>query len=65
MLVLSRKVGEKIVLDDSIVVTVVRVDRKRVRLGVQAPPQVTVLRHELCPRSSPPPAAARLSGAGS
>lgn len=47
MLVLSRKPTEKIRLGNSIVVTVVRVSGDKVRLGIEAPPDVVVLRDEL------------------
>ena len=47
MLVLSRKETERIRLGDSIVVTVVRVTGDKVRLGIEAPPDVLVLRDEL------------------
>lgn len=49
MLILSRKVGERIVLDENILVTVLEVQGKRVRLGIEAPPDVNVRRHELQP----------------
>ena len=47
MLVLSRKERERIRLGDSIVVTVVRVSGDRVRLGIEAPEDMIVLREEL------------------
>lgn len=47
MLVLSRKQTERIRLGDSITVTVVRVSGDKVRLGIEAPPDVLVLRDEL------------------
>jgi carbon storage regulator len=47
MLVLSRRESERIRLGDSIVVTVVRVAGDRVRLGIEAPADVLVLRGEL------------------
>ena len=47
MLVLSRKPGEKIRLGADIVVTVVEVRGHRVRLGIEAPSHVPVLRSEL------------------
>ena len=47
MLVLSRKESERIKLGDSIVLTVVRVSGDRVRIGIQAPPDLLVLREEL------------------
>ena len=50
MLVLSRKESERIRLGNNIVVTVVRVSGDRVRIGIEAPPDVIVLRDELQPR---------------
>jgi carbon storage regulator len=47
MLVLSRKERERIRLGDSIVLTVVRVSGDRVRLGIEAPEDMIVLREEL------------------
>lgn len=47
MLVLTRKAGERIVIDDSIVVEVLEVHGNRVRIGIQAPQGVTILRQEL------------------
>jgi len=49
MLVLSRRESERIRLGDSIIVTVVRVAGDRVRLGIEAPRDVVVLRDELQP----------------
>ncbi len=51
MLVLSRKERERIKLGDSIIVTVVRVAGDKVRLGIEAPPEVLVLRDELEPHA--------------
>ena len=53
MLVLSRKETERIRLGDSIVVTVVRVSGDKVRLGIEAPPDVLVLRDELRAHEQP------------
>lgn len=47
MLVLSRKVGEKILVGNSIVLTVVEVNGNRVRLGIEAPREMAVVRGEL------------------
>lgn len=47
MLVLSRKQNERIRVGDSVVVTVVRVSGDKVRIGIQAPPHIRVLRDEL------------------
>jgi carbon storage regulator len=51
MLVLSRKTGERIVIADSIVVTVLEVKGSHVRLGIQAPPRFRVRREELLVRA--------------
>ena len=57
MLVLSRKVGESILISESIRVTVVQsTNNGRIRLGIEAPPEVIVLREELtksCSNASP------------
>ena len=47
MLVLTRRTGEQIVIDDHIRVTVVEVQGNRVRLGVEAPESVRVDRQEV------------------
>jgi carbon storage regulator len=47
MLVLSRKAGERLLIGDDVVITVVRVAGSKVRLGVDAPQSVRVLRDEL------------------
>ena len=47
MLVLSRKVGERIWIGDDISVTVVRLTGGGVRIGIEAPPELAVVREEL------------------
>ncbi len=47
MLVLSRRPGEKIVIDGNIVVTVVEVRGDQIRLGIDAPRSVKVYREEV------------------
>ena len=47
MLVLTRKVGEQIVIDGCITVTVVAVDGNKIRLGITAPPKISVDREEV------------------
>ena len=47
MLVLSRKVGERILIGDHIAVTIVRVTGGGVRVGIEAPPEMAVLRAEI------------------
>jgi len=53
MLVLSRKEGEQIKIGDDITVTVIRTGRDRIRLGVDAPPDVQILREELTSAEAP------------
>jgi len=52
MLVLSRKLNEKIVIDGGIVVTVVKIDRNQIRLGIEAPSHVRVFREEIAGNTS-------------
>ena len=47
MLVLSRKVGDKLVIDGNITVEVVRIQGNRISLGIVAPLDVKILRGEL------------------
>ena len=53
MLVLSRKVGESVVIDRGIVVRVLAVEGGRIRLGVEAPVGVPIRRSELAPSPRP------------
>jgi carbon storage regulator len=59
MLVLSRKLGEKIVIGENIVVTVVKIDRNQIRIGIEAPHDIPVYREEIAPqqRAAKSPAA--------
>jgi len=47
MLVLSRKIGEKVVIGDSVTLTVVKIRGNRVGIAIDAPDQVRILRAEL------------------
>jgi carbon storage regulator len=49
MLVLTRKQGEQIMVGDGIRLTVLAIEGKRVRLGLLAPRDVSILRTELGP----------------
>lgn len=60
MLVLRRKAGEAIVLDGKVTVYVLEVEGNRVKLGISAPPGVSVVRQELVTEA---PAAGRLAEA--
>ncbi len=58
MLVLTRKENEEIVIDGGIVITIIQVDRGKVRIGIQAPNGTNIYRKEImqryCPDSIPP-----------
>jgi carbon storage regulator len=47
MLVLSRKFGQKFRIGDGVMITIVKVDRNSVRIGIEAPSDVAVCREEL------------------
>jgi carbon storage regulator len=50
MLVLSRKPGERILIGDDVAVTIVRIGPNTVRLGIDAPRDMNIVREELCQR---------------
>ena len=47
MLVLTRKVGERILIGENIAITVVKLTSGGVRIGIDAPPELAVVREEL------------------
>jgi len=47
MLVISRKINEKIKIGDDIEITIVSIDKNQVRIGINAPKNITILRSEL------------------
>lgn len=53
MLVLSRKLGERICIGDNIFITVVDINRGKIRLGIEAPRDVPVYRQELLDDAHP------------
>ena len=54
MLVLSRRIGEKIEIGDGITVTVLRVSGKSIRLGIEAPNSVAIRRAEIATKHAWP-----------
>jgi len=67
MLVLSRKLGEKIFIGENICITVVDIDRGKIRIGIEAPRDVPIYRQELLPlaqQTGPTPAVQKLAAAG-
>ncbi len=55
MLVLDRKISEGFWIDNRIFVKVLSVGRRRVKLGIEAPNDISVLREELLERSAESP----------
>jgi carbon storage regulator len=48
MLVLSRKTSERILIGDDIAITIVRIGPNSVRIGIEAPKTMNIVREELC-----------------
>lgn len=53
MLVLSRKINEKILIGNNITITVVEIAHGKIRLGIEAPRDVHVYREEIAPKRNP------------
>jgi carbon storage regulator CsrA len=51
MLVLTRKLNEKVYIDGNIAICVVAIDRHTVRLGIEAPRDVSICREEILSRA--------------
>jgi len=47
MLVLSRRLGQRFQIGDDVRITIVKVDRNSVRIGIEAPGDVTIRREEI------------------
>lgn len=58
MLVLSRKISERINIGKTIEIVIRRIDGNRVTVGIEAPTDVEIRRSELPPREPKPPRAA-------
>lgn len=50
MLILTRRVGETLMIGDNVVVTILGINRKHVRIGVTAPRTIPVHRKEIYER---------------
>jgi carbon storage regulator len=58
MLILTRRIGESIHIGNGVTVTVTAVNGAQVRIGIEAPPDVPIVREELLARPARDPAAA-------
>lgn len=47
MLILSRNKGQKIMINDNIVISILEISGDQVRIGIEAPPDVTIYREEI------------------
>jgi carbon storage regulator len=60
MLVLTRKVGEQLIIGDGVIIRVVDARGRKVRIGIEAPPEISIRRSEV---DADPGAELTLSGA--
>lgn len=63
MLVLSRKPGEKILIGEDVTLTIVRIGPNTVRVGIEAPTALRIVREELVDLDAGPPQSQRESAA--
>lgn len=47
MLILNRKIGESIILDDKIEIKILEVQDGKIKIGIEAPKEVTIFRKEV------------------
>jgi carbon storage regulator len=53
MLVLSRKSGQTVTIGENIRITIVKLDRHSVRLGIEAPGEIPIIRDEIVREETP------------
>lgn len=63
MLVLTRRLNERIVVGDDIILEVVQIDRGKIRLAITAPRDVKIMREEIMDRPENPPTMAKVLAA--
>jgi carbon storage regulator len=54
VLILTRKADQSIIINDDIVVTVLEIKGKQVRIGIDAPKDITILRNEVAEKDKQP-----------
>ena len=54
MLVLSRKLGQRFQIGQDVRITIVKIDRNSVRIGIEAPDDIPVFREEIIPATAEP-----------
>lgn len=47
MLILTRKVGEKLIIDDNIEVVILEIKGNQIRVGIEAPKEISIFREEV------------------
>ncbi len=47
MLILTRRLGESIIIEDNITVTVIDINKQQIKLGIDAPKHITINREEV------------------
>jgi carbon storage regulator len=55
MLVLSRKLGQRFQIGPDVRITIVKIDKNTVRIGIEAPEDLGIYREELAPRTAERP----------
>lgn len=51
MLILTRRLGESIIIEDNIKITVVDINKQQIKLGIDAPKHITINREEVAKKA--------------